>query len=145
MTNEEIVEEFKHKFQYWEDGLRLFAERVLEEKELKILDMRNNKHTLDEVGKEFGVTRERIRQIEAKAREKIRMKDYVTDWLKNILEAKDTEIQKAREEERERIENNLPEYWLDSESVPFDCDHNRCIELVKKALTPSSHGTKRNY
>ena len=30
-------------------------------------------HTLEEVGKEFGVTRERIRQIEAKALEKIRV------------------------------------------------------------------------
>ena len=29
-------------------------------------------HTLEEVGKEFGVTRERIRQIEGKALEKIR-------------------------------------------------------------------------
>ena len=29
-------------------------------------------HTLEEVGNEFGVTRERIRQIEAKSLEKIR-------------------------------------------------------------------------
>jgi len=32
-------------------------------------------HTLEEVGKIFGVTRERIRQIQAKALEKIRKLD----------------------------------------------------------------------
>lgn len=49
----------------------------LSEKERKILEMRHGlsdgiTHTLEEVGREFGVTRERIRQIEAKAHEKIR-------------------------------------------------------------------------
>jgi RNA polymerase primary sigma factor len=49
----------------------------LSEKERKILEMRHGlvdgvQHTLEEVGKKFGVTRERIRQIEAKAHEKIR-------------------------------------------------------------------------
>jgi RNA polymerase primary sigma factor len=49
----------------------------LSPKERKILEMRHGlmdgvQHTLEEVGKEFGVTRERIRQIEAKAHEKIR-------------------------------------------------------------------------
>jgi len=33
--------------------------------------------TLEEVGQEFGVTRERIRQIEAKAHEKIRQSDKI--------------------------------------------------------------------
>jgi RNA polymerase primary sigma factor len=46
-------------------------------REQKILKMRfgledGKTHTLEEVGKEFGVTRERIRQIEAKALQKLR-------------------------------------------------------------------------
>jgi len=49
----------------------------LSPREKKILEMRFGledgvTHTLEEVGREFGVTRERIRQIEAKAIEKIR-------------------------------------------------------------------------
>lgn len=51
----------------------------LSEKERKIIEMRNGlgiyhgvMHTLEEVGEEFQVTRERIRQIEAKVHEKIR-------------------------------------------------------------------------
>ena len=49
----------------------------LAERERKIISMRFGledgvTHTLEEVGQEFGVTRERIRQIEAKAIEKIR-------------------------------------------------------------------------
>ncbi|MBI5621743.1 sigma-70 family RNA polymerase sigma factor [Candidatus Falkowbacteria bacterium] len=51
--------------------------RDLSPREQKILEMRFGlgdgvSHTLEEVGKEFDVTRERIRQIEAKALEKIR-------------------------------------------------------------------------
>ncbi len=54
----------------------------LSPKERKILEMRHGlvdgiTHTLEEVGKEFGVTRERIRQIEAKAHEKIRQHERV--------------------------------------------------------------------
>jgi len=63
--------------------------KFLSPREQKILKMRfgledGQTHTLEEVGREFGVTRERIRQIEAKALEKLReskkytrMKDYL--------------------------------------------------------------------
>lgn len=49
----------------------------LSDREQKILEMRfglkdGQTHTLEEVGKVFGVTRERIRQIEAKALEKLK-------------------------------------------------------------------------
>lgn len=64
-------------------NLNLLKEHVheivdfLPPREQKIVKMRfglenGQSHTLEEVGKEFGVTRERIRQIEAKALEKIR-------------------------------------------------------------------------
>lgn len=69
-----------------ETSRRIIADQVKEilddlpEKERRILEMRHGlvdgiTHTLEEVGKEFGVTRERIRQIEAKALEKIRQHD----------------------------------------------------------------------
>ena len=62
--------------------------KELTQRELKILGMRFGledgvMHTLEETGEEFGVTRERIRQIQAKALEKLRrnidlkkVKDY---------------------------------------------------------------------
>jgi RNA polymerase primary sigma factor len=77
-----------------EAARKLLRERLdqisgeLTPRELKILSMRFGledglMHTLEETGKEFGVTRERIRQIQAKALEKLRkhpelkkVKDY---------------------------------------------------------------------
>ena len=60
--------------------------KELGEREQKILKMRFGledgiTHTLEEVGKEFGVTRERIRQIEAKALARIR-----SDSKSNLIE-----------------------------------------------------------
>ncbi|MEX0932426.1 MAG: sigma-70 family RNA polymerase sigma factor [Parcubacteria group bacterium] len=71
-----------------ESSRRIISDQVKEilndlpPKERKILEMRHGlldgyTHTLEEVGKVFGVTRERIRQIEAKAHEKIRQHDKI--------------------------------------------------------------------
>ncbi len=76
-----------------ESSRRILADQVqeilgdLSEKEREILALRHGlndgiQHTLEEVGKMFGVTRERIRQIEAKAHEKIRQHEKV-NRLKN--------------------------------------------------------------
>jgi RNA polymerase primary sigma factor len=59
----------------------------LSEKERRILELRHGlvdgiQHTLEEVGNQFNVTRERIRQIEAKAHEKIRQHEKI-NRLKN--------------------------------------------------------------
>jgi RNA polymerase primary sigma factor len=62
----------------------------LSPKEQKILEMRYGlhdgvQHTLEEVGQEFGVTRERIRQIEAKVHEKLRNNEKISR-LKNYFD-----------------------------------------------------------
>jgi RNA polymerase primary sigma factor len=56
-----------------------FVLSTLTEREAKVIEMRfglrdGNEHTLEEVGQEFQVTRERIRQIEAKALRKLKKK-----------------------------------------------------------------------
>lgn len=82
-TLEEFIKEEKILSSDQETARKLLADQIEEilkdlfPKEQKILRMRFGlsgeiPHTLEEVGKEFGVTRERIRQIEAKALEKIR-------------------------------------------------------------------------
>lgn len=78
-----------------ETSRRIVADQVKEilsdlpPKERRILEMRHGlldgiTHTLEEVGREFGVTRERIRQIEAKALEKLRNHQKI-ERLKNYL------------------------------------------------------------
>ena len=63
----------------------------LSPREAKVLRMRfglemASDHTLEEVGKQFDVTRERIRQIEAKAMKKLRHPSR-SDQLKSLLES----------------------------------------------------------
>jgi RNA polymerase primary sigma factor len=67
---------------------------TLTPREAKVLRMRfgiemNTDHTLEEVGKQFDVTRERIRQIEAKALRKLRHPTR-SEKLKSFLEVDET-------------------------------------------------------
>lgn len=78
-TNEILKEEIKSVLE------------TLQEREQEVLELRfglidGTSHTLEEVGKRFNVTRERIRQIEAKALRKLRhpsrakkLRDFLTD------------------------------------------------------------------
>jgi RNA polymerase primary sigma factor len=76
------------------EGLRESTQEVLESltaREAKVLRMRfgidmNTDHTLEEVGKQFDVTRERIRQIEAKALRKLRHPSR-SETLKSFMDA----------------------------------------------------------
>ena len=75
------------------EGLREATREVLDnltEREAKVLKMRfgidmASDHTLEEVGKQFDVTRERIRQIEAKALRKLRHPSR-SEHLRSFLE-----------------------------------------------------------
>lgn len=79
-----------------ESSRRILSDQIrevldeLNPKERKILEMRYGlldgiQHTLERVGEEFGVTRERIRQIEAKVHEKLRQHDKILR-LKNYFD-----------------------------------------------------------
>src|SRR5690606_36322572 len=75
-----------------EESLRVPTHAVLAgltPREAKVLRMRfgidmNTDHTLEEVGKQFDVTRDRIRQIEAKALRKLRHPSR-SDQLRSFL------------------------------------------------------------
>ncbi|MBT3816920.1 MAG: sigma-70 family RNA polymerase sigma factor [Candidatus Magasanikbacteria bacterium] len=85
----DFIEDVKNVSPSQVAGVELLREYIneaitqLSEREQKILEMRFGlcdgvTHTLEEVGREFDVTRERIRQIEAKALEKIKKFQVIT-------------------------------------------------------------------
>ncbi len=84
----DFIEDVKNESPSHSAGVELLRDYIqdaiqfLSPREQKILEMRFGlsdgvTHTLEEVGREFDVTRERIRQIEAKALEKIQSMDII--------------------------------------------------------------------
>src|SRR6202047_2835056 len=76
------------------DVCKNVVDDTLTPREAKVLRMRfgiemNTEHTLEEVGKQFDVTRERIRQIEAKALRKLRHPSR-SEKLRSFLESDET-------------------------------------------------------
>jgi RNA polymerase sigma factor (sigma-70 family) len=83
-------------------------------REAKVLRMRfgidmNTDHTLEEVGKQFDVTRERIRQIEAKALRKLRHPTR-SEQLRSFLLEDDVEL----------LSQNLPAFAAALDELPPD-------------------------
>ena len=69
----------------------VLARCCLDDRERKIIQLRyglndGRYRTLEEVGKEFGITRERIRQIESKVLKRLRHPSYGGDRLRSFLE-----------------------------------------------------------
>lgn len=91
-----------------ERAYRVYVPALLEsmknltEREQRVLYMRfNNGMTLEQVGKELGVTRDRIRQIEAKALRKLRLPRYCRRW---IMDTMDKALEAAEERDKLKLE-----------------------------------------
>lgn len=79
----------------------LFEKGPLNEREVEILKMRfgfydNNVMTLEEIGQKYGLTRERVRQIEAKAILKLKKSTMISDFIIYAEKIDDKDVILAR-------------------------------------------------
>lgn len=83
---------------------------TLSDREQKVIQMRyHDVMTLEEVAKDFGVTRERIRQIEAKAVRKLRHASRKNFILHGFIGGAELKELKVREEELDKREQLIEE------------------------------------
>ncbi len=84
---------------------------MLDDRERKIIKMRygidGTRYTLDDIGKEFNITRERVRQIEAKVLQKLKEHVGLRDllWLDDEIERRDY-LKKIEEEKELKKQEN---------------------------------------
>jgi DNA-binding ferritin-like protein len=103
---------------------------MLDEREAKIIKMRYGidwpKYTLEQVGEEFDVTRERVRQIEQKVIQKL--KEHI--WLQKILGIEDDiekmnlSNKKLKENKKNGIKKSKTYYNDDEEIDSFTYDND---------------------
>jgi len=112
--------------------VREMLDNCLSQREKKVLKMRygidvSTDHTLEDVGRDFGVTRERIRQIEVKALKKLMRyaKEHKFETMILFEKFKNKEIDNVDEIEfKESID-------FDEEEIENDVDYNK-KEVKKK-------------
>lgn len=118
---------------------------ILNSRELEILIRRFglgdcDVMTLDEVGKEFNLTKERIRQIEFKAIEKLRVSRYFENFIKgnNVQFNRENKernrqfLNKRKEEVVDKIFSDIDEY------VDFDATNGTGGKRLIKSLENNS-------
>jgi len=70
---QDIMEDCEYQYEFSTMTVKRVMQERLSERENKVLELRYGRnYTLEDTGKELGVTRERIRQVEAKAIRKLR-------------------------------------------------------------------------
>lgn len=70
---QDLMEDSEFNLDYSARNIKNVMQKKLTDREYTVLELRYGRRmTLEEVGKEFGVTRERIRQVEAKALRKLK-------------------------------------------------------------------------
>ena len=102
---EETVPQVLHRCGVWADLACAFrAARLTEREEIILMRRYMDGQTLEEVGRQFGVTRSRIREVEVKALRKLRhpssakiLKDgvekYMTDYMDSLRQDADQRVE----------------------------------------------------
>ena len=132
-----ILPDFEERLRDW------ITKSDLTEREKYVLIQRIfNEKTLVEVGKEAGVTRERIRQVEAKAYRKLRHPMYINTFKDDLRELSDSDVfhsyrrafyDSLFDEEEARKETYAP-FETAIEEQEARCQNNTFIEELELSV-----------